>query len=75
MISGLEVLKQMRADGRARKIPVIVLSSSMDEKDYDQCRILGANEYIRKPISFSEFVKVLREVFSRWLENDKSQSA
>lgn len=70
MIGGLEVLRQIRASSSTYKIPVIVLSSSMDERDYDECRKLGASEYISKPISFSEFVKVMRDVMSRWLESD-----
>ncbi len=69
-ISGLEVLRQMKTNLSTSRIPVIVLSSSMDEKDYDQCRRLGVSEYFRKPISFSEFVTVMRDVMSHWLESD-----
>jgi two-component system response regulator len=75
MISGLEVLRQIRADTSTRELPVIVLTSSMDEKDSQECGYLGASEYIRKPTSYSEFVKIVRDVLLRWMDDDGSQPA
>jgi len=75
MVNGLDVLRQIRADASTKELPVIVLTSSMDIKDSRECSRLGANEYIRKPISYSEFVLIMRDVLSRWLDRDGSQNA
>jgi len=66
-IDGLEVLKRLREDERTRLIPVVILTSSKEESDLIAGYELGANSYIRKPIKFDEFVKVVGELGLYWL--------
>jgi two-component system response regulator len=66
-IDGLEVLKRLRADERTKLIPVVILTSSKEESDLISGYELGANSYIRKPIKFDEFVKVVGELGLYWL--------
>ena len=66
-IDGLDVLKRIRADKRTQRIPVVILSSSDEERDiaasYDNC----ANSYICKPIDFDQFVEVIRHLGMYWM--------
>jgi two-component system, response regulator len=66
-VDGLEVLRQIKADPRTRLIPVIVFSSSRDDKDVAAAYTLGANSYIAKPVDFDEFVKVVGQLGLYWL--------
>jgi len=66
-IDGLEVLKRLREDERTKLIPVVILTSSKEESDLIAGYELGANSYIRKPIKFDEFVKVVGELGLYWL--------
>jgi two-component system response regulator len=66
-ISGLEVLKRLRRDGRARFTPVVVLTSSGEESDIAAGYALGANSYIRKPVTFERFVDSVRTLGTYWL--------
>jgi two-component system response regulator len=70
-IDGLEVLRQIKADPRTRLIPVIVLSSSRDEKDVASAYTLGANSYIAKPVDFDEFVKIVGQLGLYWLATNE----
>lgn len=54
-MSGLDVLRRIRADERTRTIPVVVLTSSIEEEDVIRSYELGANAYVRKPVDFGEF--------------------
>jgi CheY-like chemotaxis protein len=65
-IDGLEVLRQIKTDPRLRSIPVVMLTSSRQEQDLIQSYELGANAYVVKPVSFSEFRQALQEVGSFW---------
>jgi CheY-like chemotaxis protein len=65
-IDGLEVLRQIKTDPRLRTIPVVMLTSSRQERDVSQSYDLGANAYVVKPVSFAEFRAALREVGSFW---------
>jgi two-component system, response regulator len=67
-IKGLEVLRRIRADGRTRLLPVVILTSSKEEEDIAHSYSLGANAYIRKPIEFAEFVDVARTLGRFWLD-------
>ena len=58
-IDGLQVLERMRTDERTRRIPVVVLTSSNQEKDIIRSYDLSANSYIRKPVDFTEFTEVV----------------
>lgn len=66
-LSGLEVLARLRADVRTRGLPVVVLTSSREEADLIGSYNLGANSYVRKPVSFAEFVKAVGQLGLYWL--------
>lgn len=67
-ISGLEVLRQIKADTGSRHIPVIVLTSSGEEKDIAAAYDLGANSYIRKPVDFKLFAESLQMLVDYWFK-------
>ena len=71
-VSGLEVLRKIRADERTRMIPVVVLTSSDQERDVVESYGLGANSYVRKPIDFEQFVEAVRELGLYWLVLNKT---
>jgi two-component system response regulator len=66
-ISGLEVLKQIRANTDTQLLPVVILTSSDDERDLIESYELGANSYIRKPVNFNEFQKTVQQLSSYWI--------
>jgi two-component system response regulator len=66
-VSGVEVLRRMKADERTQAIPVVVLTSSKEEIDLEECYKLGVNSYISKPVEFDEFAKVVGELGLYWL--------
>jgi CheY-like chemotaxis protein len=66
-VSGLEVLQRMRADPRTRAVPVVVLTSSSEDRDLVASYQLGCNSYVRKPVSFAEFTAAARQVGLYWL--------
>lgn len=66
-VDGLEVLKRMRADPRTRLLPVVVLTTSMEQKDVVDSYQLGANSYVRKPVDFSQFIEATRQLGLYWL--------
>jgi CheY-like chemotaxis protein len=65
-VDGLEVLQQVKADERFRLIPVVVLTSSREEKDMVASYKLGVNGYVVKPVNFHEFVNAIRELGVFW---------
>ncbi|MEY2929643.1 MAG: hypothetical protein RL033_392 [Pseudomonadota bacterium] len=66
-IGGLDVLRRVRADDRTRHLPVVVLTSSGEERDVVQSYQLGANAYVRKPVDFNEFAQATRALGLFWL--------
>lgn len=75
-IDGLEVLQRMRADERTKLLPVVVLSSSDEERDMVACYSQGANSYVRKPVDFNQFIEAARQLGIYWLQvNEFAQPA
>jgi len=66
-IDGLEVLRRMREDPRTKLVPVVVLTSSDEERDVVQSYKLGANSYVRKPVDFAQFLDAARQLELYWL--------
>ena len=66
-VDGLEFLRRIRADQRTRLLPVVVLTTSKEERDMIESYSLGANSYVRKPVSFAEFSAAVVELGVYWL--------
>lgn len=66
-MDGLEVLRRLRTDERTRLLPVVILTSSDEEKDIVDSYNLGANSYIRKPVDFSRFGEAVQQLGLYWL--------
>lgn len=66
-VSGLVVLKEIRAHITTCQIPVLVLTSSIEEKDRTDSYSLGANDFIRKPTSYSSFIEIIEKIKTDWL--------
>lgn len=66
-VDGLEVLRRLKADARTRTIPVVILTSSKEERDLAAGYGLGANSYIQKPVDFDHFRDVIKKVGFYWL--------
>jgi CheY-like chemotaxis protein len=71
-IDGMEVLRRLRADERTRSVPVVVLTSSMEERDINECYRLGVNSYVVKPVEFDRFYKAVGELATYWLVLNKA---
>src|SRR5262249_24333506 len=65
-VDGLEVLKQIKSDAKLKMIPVVVLTSSKEEKDMVTSYKLGVNAYVVKPVDFHEFVNAIKELGVFW---------
>ncbi len=66
-IDGLTVLKRIRADERTKLLPVVILTSSKEERDLIDSYSLGANSYIRKPVDFDQFGEAVKTLGLYWL--------
>ena len=66
-VSGLEVLKAVRADPRTKRLPIVLLTSSKEDQDVIAGYDLGANSYVRKPVDFSDFSEAIRHLGLYWL--------
>lgn len=66
-VDGLEVLKKIKADERTRTIPVVMLTSSREERDIIESYQLGVNSYIVKPVDFEQFTEVVRQLGLYWM--------
>jgi CheY-like chemotaxis protein len=65
-LNGIEVLRRLKADDAMRMIPVVVLTSSRESPDLEQCYRLGVNAYVVKPVRFSDFVDAIRQTGVFW---------
>lgn len=70
LISGLDVLKEVRANPATSRIPIIVLTSSTEEKDQIESYRLGANDYVRKPTGFAEFTETVKNIVIKWVDHN-----
>jgi two-component system response regulator len=66
-IGGLEVLRRIRADERTGTVPVIMLSTSREQRDIRASYRLGANSFVRKPLSFTQFEAAVGTLVAYWL--------
>jgi CheY-like chemotaxis protein len=66
-VSGLEVLRQIRTDPRTRRLPVVILTSSREERDLAAGYDLGVNSYISKPVDFQQFARSVEQIGLYWL--------
>jgi two-component system response regulator len=71
-VDGIEVLRRIRSDDRLKTVPVVVLTSSHEERDITQCYRLGVNSYVVKPVDFDSFYKSVAELGTYWLVLNKS---
>jgi two-component system, response regulator len=71
-VGGLQILNEIRATKSTDKIPVVVLTSSTEERDQKEGYRLGANDYFCKPTRFSEFVGLVNQIKSKWLDSNGS---
>jgi len=74
LVDGMEVLRQIRADPRTRLIPVVMLTSSAEERDVIESYQLGVNSYIVKPVDFEQFSETVRQLGCYWLLTNKQPS-
>jgi len=66
-VDGLEVLQRLRADERTALIPVVILTSSKEERDMVNGYKFGANSYVQKPVDFTQFIEAARQLGLYWL--------
>ncbi|MDD1771170.1 MAG: response regulator [Methanomassiliicoccales archaeon] len=66
-VDGIEVLRRLKADERTKFIPVVILTSSREERDLEKGYELGVNSYVTKPIKFEEFAKVVSDLGLYWM--------
>lgn len=64
---GLDLLQRLRADARTKRLPVVILTSSNEEKDLIASYDLGANSFVRKPVDFAQFADASRQLGLYWL--------
>lgn len=66
-VDGFEVLRRVRADERLKHVPIVILSSSNEEKDVAKAYDLGANSYVRKPLDFGGLVNIFKQLRLYWV--------
>ncbi|WP_025227476.1 response regulator [Fimbriimonas ginsengisoli] len=71
-ISGLEVLQRIRSEPTTKTLPIVVLTSSDEERDIVESYSLGANSYIRKPVDFDEFIDAVKQLGLYWLSMNRT---
>jgi CheY-like chemotaxis protein len=66
-VDGIEVLRRIKSDERTKTIPVVVMTSSREDRDLTECYELGVNGYVVKPVEFEDFVRAVSEMGFYWL--------
>ena len=66
-LDGVQVLQQLAADPQLRLIPVVVLTSSRESRDLEECYKLGVNAYVVKPVRFAEFIEAVKQIGIFWV--------
>ncbi len=66
-LNGLDLIREIRANPRTKLLPIVILTTSYEESDRLQGYSLGCNSYIRKPVNYSEFVNVMKQLAMYWL--------
>ncbi|HSE36140.1 MAG TPA: response regulator [Blastocatellia bacterium] len=74
-VDGIEVLKVIKGEERTRRIPVVIMTSSQEEKDVAQSYELGVNSYVVKPVDFGAFADIARQAGFYWLAINRAPSA
>jgi CheY-like chemotaxis protein len=74
-VDGIEILKQIKADPRTKLVPVVILTSSKEERDLVNGYNLGANSYIQKPVDFDQFRQTIKQLGFYWLVTNQSPLA
>lgn len=73
-VSGLEVLQKLKSNERTKTIPVVILTSSNEDRDIQECYKLGVNSYVVKPVEFDAFAKTVADMGFYWLLVNKPGS-
>jgi two-component system, response regulator len=74
-VSGVEVLRRVRmADGKICRLPIVVLSSSVNQQEINECERMGINRYCRKPDNFAAFQRIIEDIRDSFLERDRNQT-
>ena len=74
-VDGIEVLKALKADEKTRKIPVVIMTSSQEERDVVQSYELGVNSYVVKPVDFAALTELARQEGYYWLAINRTPTA
>lgn len=69
---GLKIIKEIKENDKTKKIPIIILSSSVEQDDLLECYKLGVNSYIVKPVAYNEFSEVIHNIGKYWLNLNES---
>lgn len=72
IMGGLEILEKIRSTDQTREIPVVVLTSSDEQRDVARCYRLGVNSYVPKPVDFDKFIETVRRIGAYWLETNRT---
>lgn len=71
-LDGIDVLRKIKDKEELRRVPVVMLTTSSDSQDIEECYRLGANSFVTKPVKFSELKKCVQEIGSYWLKINTS---
>lgn len=66
-VNGIEVLRRIKSDEHTKRIPVVVLTSSKEDPDIQECYRLGVNSYVVKPVEFDDFIKAISNLGLYWM--------